>query len=188
MMRSAETRMTGSRRPPGPRVSRASTVAVSGSRTPVEIRLCSCPTNATGWGGVMTVLAQPANNGSGGGFAATMEAVCSEKNRAHAAMSLRLSSQLCSYSMANKVGRMPARWTSRSTAARSPWPVPHQTSWPFGPASLRSLTCNDSSREPSMRMPSTGAIPERCQWPRSAHAPNLGPRPSRTRKISRGCQ
>ena len=36
------------------------------------------------------------------------------------------------------------------------------------------MKLNESSREPSSRTPSTGLIPERCQWPRSAQAPTPG--------------
>jgi hypothetical protein len=58
---------TRSAEPPSASDSRTSTVAVSGSSTPVEIRALEKPVSITGWSGVMSADAQPMWSGPGVG-------------------------------------------------------------------------------------------------------------------------
>ncbi|OQB90710.1 MAG: hypothetical protein BWX84_01770 [Verrucomicrobia bacterium ADurb.Bin118] len=72
--RSAESKMAWSVVRSPARASRATAVAVTGLSTPRETRRLNCPSRATGWSGVMLMLAVPMRNSAAQQFTVTAAA------------------------------------------------------------------------------------------------------------------
>src|SRR5256885_16569025 len=88
----------------------------------------------------------------------------------HSFTSGRLFSILYSYSM-EMFPSNPWFFSSSRTPLMSDTPVPKGTSWPFGENSLRSLKWLLITRPWRIFKASIGLMPERTQWPISAHEP-----------------